>query len=128
MKGNKMSYVYKPIDLVELESNYNRYLVVERNERLHFLKDSKELKELLESYAEYSDELCIYALQSVVRAQKVNGSDDYNDYDDDDDDDDNDNDSYTDSQGATTDINKTIDEITQTFNSSLKDIILKLKK
>ena len=122
MKGNNMSYVYKPIDLVELESNYNRYLVVERNERLHFLKDSKELKELLESYAEYSDELSIYALQSVVRAQKVNGSDDYNDYDDDDDDD-----SYTDSQGATTDIDRTIDEITQTFNSSLKAIISKIK-
>ena len=116
-----MSYVYKPIDLVELESNYNRYLVVERNERLHFLKDSKELKELLESYAEYSDELCIYALQSVVRAQKVNGSDDYNDYDDDDDD------SDTDNQGASTDIDKAIDEITQTFNSSLKAIISKIK-
>lgn len=121
-----MSYVYKPIDLVELESNYNRYLVVERNERLHFLKDSKELKELLESYAEYSDELCIYALQSVVRAEKVNGSDDYNDYNDDDDYNDDEN-SNSDSQGATTDINKTIDEITQTFNSSLKAIISKIK-
>lgn len=117
-----MSYVYKPIDLVELESDYNRYLVVERNERLHFLKDSKELKKLLESYAEYSDELCIYALQSVVRAQKVNGSDDYNGYDDDDDD------SYTGSQGATTDIDKAIDEITSAFSNSLKDIVLKLKK
>ena len=118
MKGNKMSYVYKPIDLVELESNYNRYLVVERNERLHFLKDSKELKELLESYAEYSDKLCIYALQSVVRAQKVNGSDDYNNDDDDDD-------SYTDNENIN--IDKAIDEITQTFNSSLKAIISKIK-
>lgn len=116
-----MSYVYKPIDLVELESDYNRYLVVERNERLHFLKDSKELKKLLESYAEYSDELCIYALQSVVRAQKVNGSDDYNGYDDDDDD------SYTGSQGATIDIDKAIDEITSAFNNSLKEIISKIK-
>lgn len=115
-----MSYVYKPIDLVELESNYNRYLVVERNERLHFLKDSKELKRLLESYAEYSDELCIYALQSVVRAEKVNGSDDYNDNDDDNDD--------SDTNNEEIDIDKAIDEITQTFNSSLKDIILKLKK
>ena len=113
-----MSYVYKPIDLVELESNYNRYLVVERNERLHFLKDSKELKRLLESYAEYSDELCIYALQSVVRAQKVNGSDDY---------DDDDNDSDTDNE-VIDEVAEAIDEITQTFNSSLKDIILKLKK
>lgn len=123
MKGNKMSKVYKPIDLVELESDYNRYLVVERNERLHFLKDSKELKRLLESYAEYSDELCIYALQSVVRAQKVNGSDDYNDYDDDDD---NDDGSYTDSQGATTDIDRTIDEITSAFNKTLKQIVSKI--
>lgn len=116
-----MSKVYKPIDLVELESNYNRYLVVERNERLHFLKDSKELKELLESYAEYSDELCIYALQSVVRAEKVNGSDDYNDNDDDNDDSDTDNE-------VIDEVAEAIDEITQTFNSSLKDIISKLKK
>ena len=122
-----MSYVYKPIDLVSTENNYKAYaIVIGGGKEVIFLKNSQELKELLESYAEYSDELCIYALQSVVRAEKVNGSDDYNDYDDDDDYNDDEN-SNSDSQGATTDINKTIDEITQTFNSSLKAIISKIK-
>ena len=119
MKGNKMSYVYKPIDLVSTENNYKAYaIVIGGGKEVIFLKNSQELKELFEKCSE--DELSIYALQSVVRAQKVNDSDDYNDYDDDDDD------SYTDNEEI--DINKTIDEITQTFNSSLKDIILKLKK
>ena len=120
MKGNKMSYVYKPIDLVSTENNYKAYaIVMAGGKEVIFLRNSQELKELFEKCSE--DELSIYALQSVVRAQKVNGSDDY---DDDYDDDDN---SYTDSQGATTDINKTIDEITQTFNSSLKAIVSKIK-
>ena len=123
MKGNKMSYVYKPIDLVELESDYNAYVVFGAARDAVFVKNAKELKQLLQQCDEGDDELLIYALQSVVRAQKVNGSDDY----DDDDDYDNDENSYTDRQGATTDINKTIDEITQTFNSSLKAIVSKIK-
>ena len=118
MKGNKMSYVYKPIDLVSTENDYKAYaIVMGGGKEVIFLKNSQELKELFEKCSE--DELSIYALQSVVRAQKVNGSDDYNDYDDDDDD------SYTDNEEI--DINKTIDEITQTFNSSLKAIISKIK-
>ena len=120
MKGSNMSKVYKPIDLVSTENNYKAYaIVMAGGKEVIFLRNSQELKELFEKCSE--DELSIYALQSVVRAQKVNGSDDY---DDDYDDDDN---SYTDSQGATTDINKTIDEITQTFNSSLKAIVSKIK-
>ena len=119
MKGNKMSYVYKPIGLVELENEYNLYVVVYKNGGVDYLKDSKELEQLLKKCDGSHSELAIYALQSVVRAQKVNGSDDYNDYDDDDDD------SYTDNEEI--DINKTIDEITQTFNSSLKAIISKIK-
>lgn len=116
-----MSYVYKPIDLVSTENDYKAYaIVMGGGKEVIFLRNSQELKELFEKCSE--DELSIYALQSVVRAQKVNASDDYNDYDDDDDDD-----SYTDSQGATTDIDRTIDEITQTFNSSLKAIISKIK-
>ena len=118
MKGNKMSYVYKPIDLVELEIDYNAYVVFSTVRDGVFVKNAKELKQLIQQCDEGDDELLIYALQSVARAEKVNGSDD-------DDDDDNTDD---DSGDTTTDINKTIDEITQTFNSSLKDIILKLKK
>ena len=122
MKGNKMSYVYKPIDLVSTENDYKAYaIVMGGGKEVIFLKISQELKELFEKCSE--DELSIYALQSVVRAQKVNGSDnydDYNDYDNDEDDD-----SYTDNEEI--DINKTIDEITQTFNSSLKAIISKIK-
>ena len=113
-----MSYVYKPIDLVSTENDYKAYaIVMDGGKEVIFLKNSQELKELFEKCSE--DELSIYALQSVVRAQKVNDSDDYNDYDDDDDD------SYTDNEEI--DINKTIDEITQTFNSSLKAIISKIK-
>ena len=113
-----MSYVYKPIDLVSTENDYKAYaIVMGGGKEVIFLKNSQELKELFEKCSE--DELSIYALQSVVRAQKVNDSDDYNDYDDDDDD------SYTDNEEI--DINKTIDEITQTFNSSLKAIISKIK-
>ena len=113
-----MSKVYKPIDLVSTENDYKAYaIVMGGGKEVIFLKNSQELKELFEKCSE--DELSIYALQSVVRAQKVNDSDDYNDYDDDDDD------SYTDNEEI--DINKTIDEITQTFNSSLKAIISKIK-
>ena len=118
-----MSYVYKPIDLVELESDYNPYVVFGAARDAVFCKNAKELKQLLQQCDEGDDELLIYALQSVARAEKVNGSNDY----DDDDDYDNDENSYTDRQGATTDIDRTIDEITQTFNSSLKAIISKIK-
>ena len=118
MKGSNMSYVYKPIDLVSTENDYKAYaIVMGGGKEVIFLKNSQELKELFEKCSE--DELSIYALQSVVRAQKVNGSDDYNDYDDDDDD------SYTDNEDIN--IDKAIDEITQTFNSSLKAIISKIK-
>ena len=82
MKGNKMSYVYKPIDLVELESDYNPYVVFGAARDAVFCKNAKELKQLLQQCDEGDDELLIYALQSVVRAQKVNGSDDYDDDDD----------------------------------------------
>lgn len=118
-----MSYVYKPIDLVSTENNYKAYaVVIGGGKEVIFLKNSQELKELFEKCSE--DELSIYALQSVVRAQKVNGSDDYDDDYDDYDDDENSN---SGSGDTTTDINKTIDEITQTFNSSLKAIISKIK-
>ena len=111
-----MSKVYKPIDLVSTENDYKAYaIVMGGGKEVIFLRNSQELTELFEKCSE--DELSIYALQSVVRAQKVNGSDD-DDYDDNTDDD---------SGDTTTDINKTIDEITQTFNSSLKAIISKIK-
>ena len=113
-----MSKVYKPIDLVSTENNYKAYaIVMAGGKEVIFLRNSQELKELFEKCSE--DELSIYALQSVVRAEEINPSDDYNDddYDDNTDDD----------QDITTDINKTIDEITQTFNSSLKAIISKIK-
>ena len=114
-----MSYVYKPIDLVELESDYNPYVVFGAARDAVFCKNAKELKQLLQQCDEGDDELLIYALQSVARAEKVNGSDDY--------DDDDDNDSDTDNE-VIDEVAEAIDEITQTFNSSLKDIILKLKK
>lgn len=118
-----MSYVYKPIDLVSTENDYKAYaIVMGGGKEVIFLKNSQELKELFEKCSE--DELSIYALQSVVRAEKVKGSDDYDD--DNDDYDDNEN-SNSGSQGASTDIDKAIDEITQTFNSSLKAIISKIK-
>ena len=117
-----MSYVYKPIDLVELESDYNPYVVFGAARDAVFVKNAKELKQLLRQCDEGDDELLIYALQSVARAEKVNGSnDDYDDYDDDD------NESDTDNE-VIDEVAEAIDEITQTFNSSLKDIILKLKK
>ena len=120
-----MSYVYKPIDLVSTENNYRAYaIVIGGGKEVIFLKNSQELKELFEKCSE--DELSIYALQSVVRAEKVNGSDDYNDYDDDYDDYNDDENSNSGNGDTTTDINKTIDEITQTFNSSLKAIISKI--
>lgn len=109
-----MSYVYKPIDLVSTENDYKAYaIVIGGGKEVIFLKNSQELKELFEKCSE--DELSIYALQSVVRAQKVNGSDDYNDYDDD---------SYTDNEDIN--INKAIDEITSAFNKTLKQIVSKI--
>lgn len=116
MKGNNMSYVYKPIDLVSTENDYKAYaIVIGGGKEVIFLRNSQELKELFEKCSE--DELSIYALQSVVRAQKVNGSDDY---------DDDDNDSDTDNE-VIDEVAEAIDEITQTFNSSLKAIISKIK-
>ena len=112
-----MGYVYKPIDLVSTENNYKAYaIVIGGGKEVIFLKNSQELKELFEKCSE--DELSIYALQSVVRAEKVNGSDDY--------DDDDDNDSDTDNE-VIDEVAEAIDEITQTFNSSLKAIISKIK-
>ena len=119
MKGSNMSKVYKPIDLVSTENNYKAYaIVMAGGKEVIFLRNSQELKELFEKCSE--DELSIYALQSVVRAEEINPSDDYND-------DDYDNDSDTDNE-VIDEVAEAIDEITQTFNSSLKDIILKLKK
>ena len=113
-----MSYVYKPIDLVSTENNYKAYaIVIGGGKEVIFLKNSQELKELFEKCSE--DELSIYALQSVVRAEEINPSDDYNDDDDD-------NDSDTDNE-VIDEVAEAIDEITQTFNSSLKAIISKIK-
>ena len=112
-----MSKVYKPIDLVSTENDYKAYaIVMGGGKEVIFLRNSQELKELFEKCSE--DELSIYALQSVVRAEKVNGSDDY--------DDDDDNDSDTDNE-VIDEVAEAIDEITQTFNSSLKAIISKIK-
>lgn len=112
-----MSYVYKPIDLVSTENDYKAYaIVIGGGKEVIFLKNSQELKELFEKCSE--DELSIYALQSVVRAQKVNGSDDYNDYDDD---------SDTDNEKID-EVIEAIGEITSTFNNGLKNLISKLKK
>ena len=117
-----MSKVYKPIDLVSTENDYKAYaVVINGGKETIFLRNSQELKKLFEECSE--DELSIYALQSVVRAEEVNGSDDYND----DDYDDNTDDDTDDEQDITTDINKTIDEITSVFNNSLKEIISKIK-
>ena len=119
-----MSYVYKPIDLVELETDYKRYVAIDELNRIHYLKDSQELKDLLKQCDEGDDELSIYALQSVVRAEEINSSDDYNndDYDDNTDDD------TDDEEDITTDINDAIDEITSVFSNSLKEVVSKLKK
>ena len=115
MKGNKMSKVYKPIDLVSTENDYKAYAVVmDGGNKTIFLRNSQELKELFEKCSE--DELSIYALQSVVRAEEINPSDDYNDDDDTDDEED-----------ITTDINDVIDEVTKAFSNSLKEIVSKIK-
>ena len=114
-----MSYVYKPIDLVSTENDYKAYaIVMGGGKEVIFLKNSQELKELFEKCSE--DELSIYALQSVVRAEEINPSDDYNDDDYDDNTDD-------DSGDTTTDMDRIIDEITSAFNNSLKEIISKIK-
>ena len=119
MKGNKMSYVYKPIDLVSTENDYKAYaIVMGGGKEVIFLKNSQELKELFEKCSE--DELSIYALQSVVRAEEINPSDDYNDDDEYDDDTD-------DEEDITTDINDVIDEVTKAFSNSLKEIVSKIK-
>ena len=116
-----MSKVYKPIDLVSTENNYKAYaIVMAGGKEVIFLKNSQELKEILEQCSE--DELSIYTLQSVVRAEEINPSDTYN-YDEEE------NDNYDDSESDSEEINinNVIDEITQTFNSSLKAIISKIK-
>ena len=110
-----MSKVYKPIDLVSTENDYKAYAVVmDGGNKTIFLRNSQELKELFEECSE--DELSIYALQSVVRAEEINPSDDYNDDDDTDDEED-----------ITTDINDVIDEVTKAFSNSLKEIVSKIK-
>ena len=115
MKGNKMSKVYKPIGLVSTENDYKAYaIVMGGGKEVIFLKNSQELKELFEKCSE--DELSIYTLQSVVRAEEINPSDDYNDDDDTDDEED-----------ITTDINDVIDEVTKAFSNSLKEIVSKIK-
>ena len=116
-----MSKVYKPIDLVSTENDYKAYAVVmDGGKKTIFLRNSQELKELFEECSE--DELSIYTLQSVVRAEEINPSDDYNDDDDDEYDDDTD-----DEEDITTDINDVIDEVTKAFSNSLKEIVSKIK-
>ena len=113
-----MSKVYKPIDLVSTENDYKAYAVVmDGGKETIFLRNSQELKKLFEECSE--DELSIYTLQSVVRAEEINPSDDYNDdeYDDDTDDE----------EDITTDINDVIDEVTKAFSNSLKEIVSKIK-
>lgn len=121
MKGNKMSYVYKPIDLVSTENNYKAYaIVMGGGKEVIFLRNSQELKELFEKCSE--DELSIYTLQSVVRAEEINPSDDYND-------DEEENDDYDDSESDNQEINidNVIDEVTKAFSNSLKEIVSKIK-
>ena len=114
-----MSKVYKPIDLVSTENDYKAYAVVmDGGKKTIFLRNSQELKELFEECSE--DELSIYTLQSVVRAEEINPSDDYNDDDEYDDDTD-------DEEDITTDINDVIDEVTKAFSNSLKEIVSKIK-
>ena len=116
-----MSKVYKPIDLVSTENDYKAYAVVmDGGERTLFLRNSQKIKKLFEECNE--DELSIYTLQSVVRAEEINPSDDYNDDDDDEYDDDTD-----DEEDITTDINDVIDEVTKAFSNSLKEIVSKIK-
>ena len=114
-----MSKVYKPIDLVSTENNYKAYaIVMDGGKEVIFLRNSQELKKLFEECSE--DELSIYTLQSVVRAEEINPSDDYNDDDEYDDDTD-------DEEDITTDINDVIDEVTKAFSNSLKEIVSKIK-
>lgn len=115
-----MSYVYKPIDLVSTENDYKAYAVVmDGGKKTIFLRNSQELKELFEECSE--DELSIYTLQSVVRAEEINPSDDYNDDEEDDD--------YDDSESDSQEINidNVIDEVTKAFSNSLKEIVSKIK-
>lgn len=115
-----MSKVYKPIDLVSTENNYKAYAVIMNGgKETIFLRNSQELKKLFEECSE--DELIIYTLQSVVRAEEINPSDDYNDDEEDDDYDD----SESDSQEI--DIDNVIDEVTKAFSNSLKEIVSKIK-
>ena len=119
MKGTNMSKVYKPIDLVSTENDYKAYaVVINGGKETIFLRNSQELKKLFEECSE--DELSIYTLQSVVRAEEINPSDDYNDDDEYDDDTD-------DEEDITTDINDVIDEVTKAFSNSLKEIVSKIK-
>ena len=119
MKGTNMSKVYKPIDLVSTENDYKAYAVVmDGGNKTIFLRNSQELKELFEECSE--DELSIYTLQSVVRAEEINPSDDYNDDDEYDD-------GTDDEEDITTDINDVIDEVTKAFSNSLKEIVSKIK-
>ena len=118
-----MSKVYKPIDLVSTENNYKAYAVIMNGgKETIFLRNSQELKKLFEECSE--DELVIYTLQSVVRAEEINPSDDYNDdYDDEE------NDDYDDSESDNQEINidNVIDEVTKAFSNSLKEIVSKIK-
>lgn len=118
-----MSKVYKPIDLVSTENDYKAYAVVmDGGNKTIFLRNSQELKKLFEECSE--DELSIYTLQSVVRAEEINPSDDYNDdYDDEEYDD------YDDSESDNQEINidNVIDEVTKAFSNSLKEIVSKIK-
>ena len=118
-----MSKVYKPIDLVSTENDYKAYaVVINGGKETIFLRNSQELKKLFEECSE--DELSIYTLQSVVRAEEINPSDDYND-----DDDDEENDDYDDSESDNGEINidNVIDEVTKAFSNSLKEIVSKIK-
>ena len=115
-----MSKVYKPIDLVSTENNYKAYAVIMNGgKETIFLRNSQELKKLFEECSE--DELVIYTLQSVVRAEEINPSDDYNDDEEDDD--------YDDSESDNQEINidNVIDEVTKAFSNSLKEIVSKIK-
>lgn len=100
-----MSKVYKPINLVETENDYKKYAVVVGNgKNTIFLNNSEELKELFEECTE--DEISVYALQTVARAEEVDS------YDDDDDDED-----YEDAEIEETqnDITQDIEKIAQTL-------------
>lgn len=115
-----MSKVYKPIDLVSTENDYKAYaVVINGGKETIFLRNSQELKKLFEECSEY--ELSIYTLQSVVRAEEINPSDDYNDDEEDDD--------YDNSESDSQEINidNVIDEVTKAFSNSLKEIVSKIK-